>query len=231
MKTIEVKTENGRLHIAAPMPHHRYLDRWMRSKAAKDTLDVFMGAHGPAKEVTESMSALSHLLPYMRAHFERTGNAPRVLHVGDGRMCRTGVTFAFYSMADNVSVDPDINRAAMGRWMAHTGAKRVALVEGRIEDAVADGRIDLASFDFFTFVHAHVNPDWVLSKTDKWTAAFIMPCCHKGMQLSAALVPAEDDWGVLSPARTVQVLQRSALTYPDMVRMNLHATSEPSSKR
>ncbi|MDF3067346.1 MAG: hypothetical protein K0R38_2947 [Polyangiaceae bacterium] len=66
-----------------------YLDRLMRRGCFEALWPLFAKAERPAKELTESYSALVHLRPFM------LGPGPyRVLHVGDGAHARTGAMFS-----------------------------------------------------------------------------------------------------------------------------------------
>src|SRR5689334_24695380 len=81
-----------------------YLDRLMRRECFEALWPLFAKAQRPAKELTESYSALVHLRPFL------SGSGPhRVIHVGDGAHARTGAMFSLKTQAHSVSVDPELN--------------------------------------------------------------------------------------------------------------------------
>src|SRR5882724_11339097 len=81
-----------------------YLDRLMRRESFAALWPLFAKGEKPAKEMTESYSALEHLRPLIRP-----GEPLRVLHVGDGAHGRTAALFSIKTRAQNISVDPVLN--------------------------------------------------------------------------------------------------------------------------
>jgi hypothetical protein len=183
-----------------------YLDRLMRRDSFAALWPLFAKATKPAKELTESFSALVHLRPFLSA------NEPcRVIHVGDGAHARTAAMFALKTQAENISVDPIINTQIVSEWQQTYGIKRFAWRAARIED-VADELNALPSMRVLvTFVHAHVNTDRTLDLL-RWDAAFCLACCVPGIQLtqSRALHSAGRDLQVLSPDRQFEVYTRAS---------------------
>jgi hypothetical protein len=179
-----------------------YLDRLMRRASFEALWPLFAKAEKPAKELTESYSALVHLRPLLpkRAPF-------RVLHVGDGAHARTAALFALKTAGENISIDPHLNLPLVEEWRERFGVERLSLRKARLEE-VADELNALPPLPtFVTFVHAHVTVDALL-KLVAWDAAFTLACCLKGRQLSREhLVRASGvDINVLSAERQFQVL-------------------------
>lgn len=183
-------------------PNGDYLDRLMRRESFAALWPLFAKATKPAKEMTESFSALVHLRPLMEQV-----NASRVIHVGDGAHARTAALFALKTEAQNISVDPLINEPLVNAWRDEFNIQRFAWRKGRVAEH-AHALNELSELPVFvTFVHAHVHVDEELSRL-RWDAAFTLACCFPGHQLTKQFTPyrAGKDQSVLSPDRTFQVL-------------------------
>jgi hypothetical protein len=178
-----------------------YLDRLMRRNCFEALWPLFAKADRPAKEMTESFSALVHLRPYLR------GREPvRVVHVGDGAHARTAAMFALKTRAHNISVDPELNLKLTEEWSVRFGIERFERHKARIQDVAQELNALPPARTLVTFVHAHVDVDFVLSRL-QWHAAFTLACCVPGKQLSRRHVASEGhDYNVLSSSRQYQVL-------------------------
>ena len=179
-----------------------YLDRLMRRGCFEALWPLFAKADRPAKELTESYSALVHLRPFM------SGDGPyRVVHVGDGAHARTGAMFALKTRAHSVSVDPVLNLPLVDEWRTRFGIRRLECRRARIQDISAELNALPAMRTLITFVHAHVDVDEVLSALH-WDVAFTLACCVPGKQLSQSLPLGEsgNDLHVLSTGQQFQVL-------------------------
>jgi hypothetical protein len=174
----------------------------MRRESFAALWPLFAKGEKPAKEMTESYSALEHLRPLIR-----DGEALRVLHVGDGAHGRTAALFSIKTRAENISVDPVLNLPLVHAWRAEYQIRRFECRRGRIE-AVAEQLAELPPMrTFVTFVHAHVHVDRVLALL-RWDAAFTLACCLPASQLSTTqrIHHSGSDMNVLSPGREFQVL-------------------------
>ena len=96
-----------------------YLDRMMRRESFGALWPLFAKGPKPAKEMTESFSALEHLRPLIRP-----GEPLRVLHIGDGAHARTAALFALKTKAENISVDPLVNEALVEAWRVEFEVRR-----------------------------------------------------------------------------------------------------------
>jgi hypothetical protein len=174
----------------------------MRRESFAALWPLFAKGEKPAKELTESFSALEHLRPLIRQ-----GEPLRVLHVGDGAHGRTAAMFSIKTGAENISVDPEINIALVTEWRTAFAIERFDWRKARIQAVAAELGELPPMRTFVTFVHAHVNVDEVLSLL-KWDAAFTLACCHPAKQLSDTqrVHKSGSDDGVLSPGRAYQVL-------------------------
>jgi hypothetical protein len=179
-----------------------YLDRLMRRESFQALWPLFAKAPRPAKELTESFSALVHLRPFLRR-----GGPYRVVHVGDGAHARTAAMFSLKTAADNISVDPALNERLLEDWRQQYGIERFAWRKARIQDAAAEVNALPTMPTLVTFVHAHVSVDEVLGALH-WDAAFTLACCVPGKQLTRAHAVHESgtDDQVLSAGRSFQVL-------------------------
>jgi len=183
-----------------------YLDRLMRRNSFAALWPLFAKATKPAKELTESYSALVHLRPHMKQ-----GSPCRVLHVGDGAHARTGALFALKSESENISIDPLLNLPLLEAWRSQFQIRHLSLRKARIEH-VADELNALPEMPVLvTFVHAHLHVDDVLDRL-RWDFAFTLACCLPGHQLTRARVPLDSgtDMSVLSEGRAYQVLANRA---------------------
>jgi len=174
----------------------------MRRESFAALWPLFAKGEKPAKEMTESFSALEHLRPLIRH-----GEPLRVLHIGDGAHARTAALFSLKTGAENISVDPQLNEPLVEAWRDLYGIERFEWRKSRIEDAVAELAELPRVRTFVTFVHAHVGVDRILALL-RWDAAFTLACCHPTSQLSSRhrIHHQGTDANVLSPSRTFQVL-------------------------
>lgn len=182
-----------------------YLDRLMRRKSFEALWPLFAKAERPAKELTESFSALVHLRPFMPSN-----EAYRVVHVGDGAHARTAAMFCLKSKAHNISVDPQMNLSLVESWRERFGISRLEHHRARIEDMSSVLNATPPVRTLVTFVHAHVGVAQVLAQL-RWHAAFTLACCVPGKQLlresaQCAIHSEGEDFNVMSSSRTYQVL-------------------------
>lgn len=199
MSAAHVEQRGHDLWVRVPGVRLGYLKNVMRANCFPELHALFCKAHDPCKEFTESYAALTKLKPWHKQ--------PRtVIHVGDGAHCRTSAMFAFMTQHTNIAIDPAVRPDFVDEWAELHGVRRFSYQKSRIEDApdhFGAGRL------LFTFVHAHVDTDEVLSRyRGMWDAAYISACCEPGRQLSTKYSVAEEgeDWSVLSPERRYQVV-------------------------
>jgi hypothetical protein len=187
---------------AEQIPNGDYVDRLMRRESFQALWPLFARATRPAKELTESYSALVHLRPYLKAAV----GPCRVVHVGDGAHARTAALFALKTRAENVSVDPTLNIAVVEEWRTRFAVERFTWMKSRIEDAAERLAALPRVTTLVTFVHAHVSVDTVLRHLD-WDAAYSLACCVPGKQFTTehALATSGADPSVLSGSRQYQV--------------------------
>jgi hypothetical protein len=185
-----------------PTPSGAYLDRLMRRESFQALWPLFANAAKPAKEMTESFSALEHLRPLLP-----TEGPFRVIHVGDGAHGRTGALFALKTQAENISVDPVLNLPLVDAWRERFAVRRVAWYKAHIQDVTEQLNALPPMPVFVTFVHAHASVDEVLDRL-RWDAAFTLACCVPGQQLTKTRIPHQSgqDFDVLSEGRQYQVL-------------------------
>ncbi len=178
-----------------------YLDRLMRRASFEALWPLFARATHPAKELTESFSALEHLRPFLPK-----GEPCRVIHVGDGAHARTAALFALKTEAENISVDPLINEPLVTAWRDRFGVRRLSWHKASIFDVVEQLDALPPLPVLVTFVHAHVAIDAVLALL-RWDFAYTLACCLPGHQLSSEHTPIASgvDRRVLSSGRQYQV--------------------------
>jgi hypothetical protein len=177
----------------------------MRRNSFHALWPLFAKATRPAKELTESFSALVHLRPFIPSDQEC-----RVLHIGDGAHARTAALFCLKTKTHNISIDPDMNLALVDGWSKTFQISRLERHKAYIEDIIAELNELPPLYTLVTFVHAHVAVSEVLS-TLRWNAAFTLSCCLPGKQLihaspHCAVHNEGEDSNVLSSGRKYQVL-------------------------
>jgi hypothetical protein len=187
-------------------PSSNYLDRLMRRGSFEALWPLFAKATRPAKEMTESYSALEHLRPFMHER-ERC----RVIHVGDGAHALTGGLFSLKTEAENISVDPALNEQSVQAWRDRFDIRRLSWRKAQIGEIVDELNALPEMPVLVTFVHAHVPIDDVLDRL-RWQAAFTLACCLPGHQLTRTRIPIESglDLNVLSSGRHYQVLSNGS---------------------
>ena len=188
-------------HAEEELPSGDYLDRLMRRASFEAVWPLFARATHPAKEMTESFSALEHLRPFMPK-----GQPCRVIHVGDGAHARTAAMFALKTEAENISVDPLINERLVTAWRDRFEVRRFSWHKANIFDVVEQLDALPALPVLVTFVHAHVDVDAVLARL-RWDFAYTLACCLPGHQLSREHTPIASglDRYVLSSGRQYEV--------------------------
>lgn len=189
-------------HDAPSSQSSVYLDRLMRRGCFEALWPLFAKAQRPAKELTESYSALVHLRPFLRG-----GGPHRVLHVGDGAHARTGAMFSLKTAAHSISIDPEVNVPLVEAWRDRFGIERFAFRKARVQDVAAELNAMPEVPTLVTFVHAHVDVDHVLAGL-RWDVAFTLACCLPGKQLTRRHEVREtgSDTNVLCASRDYQVL-------------------------
>lgn len=187
---------------AEPIGQSAYLDRLMRRESFAALWPLFAKGPKPAKEMTESFSALEHLRPLIRP-----GEPLRILHIGDGAHARTAALFSLKTEAQNISIDPVLNEPVIEAWRDLYRIERFEWRKARIEAVAAELSALPKMRTLVTFVHAHVGVDRVLARL-RWDAAFTLACCLPGSQLSAThrIFHSGTDPNVLSVGRAYQVL-------------------------
>ena len=189
-------------HELEPGAGSEYLDRLMRRASFAALWPLFAKGERPAKEMTESFSALEHLRPFLPAE-----GPCRVVHVGDGAHARTAALFALKTKSENVSIDPVLNVPLVEEWRDRYEIRRFTFEKARIQDAAERLNALPRMPTFVTFVHAHVSVDAALAAL-RWDAAFTLACCVPGKQLTRVhrIMDSGVDANVLSTGRAYQVL-------------------------
>src|SRR3990167_6506594 len=109
------------LIVSVPRLRSTYIDSVMRKDCFEELRPLFLHAHAPAKEFTESYAALHHFRRSLKVLPECL-----VLHIGDGAHCRTWALFAFMSKTRNICIDPGIHPEILVPCMERYRAQRLA---------------------------------------------------------------------------------------------------------
>lgn len=147
------------------------------------------------KEVTESFGAFNAVRNHLK-DWDLGDRSITCVAVGDGATPRTATTFAFRSRWECRSVDPIMDKS----WLAEGRIERLRCEALRIEDymVVADRVLVVA-------VHSHARlPVTLKSIVAERIAVVAIPCCVE-LELPAPPDVEYQDFGILSPERTVRV--------------------------
>jgi hypothetical protein len=220
--TISVKAHVGSQfsQVTVPIPTLKYLNNFIRlNKSAKDILDI--GVFPDAKEITESFAAhdaVTHKLGLSYEFLKKIN--PLILVAGDGSTPRTGVTFAFKTKFNVVSIDPNNNEKD------YSSVRRLLVLKKRLGDPEF---LDLLENDpyppfidwenggysrrpiILVGVHSHIPEDELIAfhkVVGKALFAVVeIPCCYPQQYLKAFGKPTIEyiDWGIHSEKRTVRI--------------------------
>lgn len=181
-----------------------YLKRFINTRSAENLMPLFTKCGNPAKEITESWGMLEAVKKYC-AELWRW----KCIIVGDGRTPRTGAMIAFYTGADTVSVDPELNLEAWAQYryiqsLQGIQIKRLLLMADKIEDISSincDGKPVVV---LWPHSHAPMNKCNTVNYAKRIDIA--LPCCVK--------IPKEmykqphiyyQDLQILSPKRDIHI--------------------------
>lgn len=147
------------------------------------------------KEVSESFAAFNAVSMHL-PRFQMRDPGVTVVAVGDGSTPRTAATFALRTTWKAISIDP----ALAGSQRAARHIKRLEIDPRKVEQTrtVAKRAIIVA-------VHSHANLEAAVRSVEAEELAVVaMPCCVPQV-LGAPPDVEYDDYGCLSPRRTVMV--------------------------
>lgn len=195
--------DNGQcINVSVRKPSIRYLDEFIRLKCAGDLLNEKLFPN--AKEISESMAAYSavrHIVYQSDGAVKFSDRGIMLYAVGDGVSPRTGALFAYRSAWHCVSIDPKLRSPGC--------ADRLHKLNRGIEDFMQAQIPDIA---IIVCVHSHAKLNRCLQSIKAKTLRIVVaiPCCvpqdiyGPGEQKIAPDVEYED-WGILSPKRTVKI--------------------------
>lgn len=186
---------------------NQYQTKFLNTFAAENIIGLFSRYKGSAKEITESWA----MLEAAKKVTSSLSNTVVVV-VGDGCSPRTGAMMAYYTQAEVISVDPNLN---MDHWADHSDkqakmgypVRRLTLVKNRIENLL----IDCQGKDCIVlFPHSHADCRQVYLDNYGQLSFISMPCCKPIPAIFQRLVHLTyDDEHVLSPKRTIHIWDSS----------------------
>lgn len=146
----------------------RYLDEFVFLKCATDMLrnEVFPNA----KEISESFGAYQAVRKFGRPLGFDLGDADTVLvAVGDGSSPRTGATFAYRSLWQCVSIDPNL-----GRYAKEHDIMRLKILDKKVENV----KLEPAKKAVIVCTHSHAPIKASIECIDAEEKLVVtMPCC------------------------------------------------------
>lgn len=146
------------------------------------------------KEVTESFAAFAAVRHHLPQYSSRDTDVT-IVAVGDGSTPRTAATFALRTAWNCWSVDPALSHARLFR-----NIKRLTVEPSRIEQVRITGdRVIVVA------VHSHADLTAAIRAIDADSISVVaIPCCVP-QQIDAPPDMEYEDYGCLSPQRTVMV--------------------------
>jgi len=178
----------------------RYLNEFSQTKCAADLLALKLFPN--VKEISESFGAYNAVRRHLWKTFQPHNADCHMVAVGDGVSPRTAATFAFRTAWQCHSVDPKLRG---GKWynpIRRNKLQRVTLWTMPVEKMVSWKPVEHL---VIVAVHSHA---------DLREAVRALPAKHVGVVAIECCVPQEldrapdiqyEDFGILSPKRTVKV--------------------------
>lgn len=152
---------------------NKYHKKFLESFASENVIGLFSRYRGSAKEITESWAML-----------EAARNVTNVCNsivvvVGDGRSPRTAALFAYFTKAETISIDPDLN---LNHWKDHCEkqrnmgfpVERISVIKDKIENVEIDCK-GKQCVVVWPHSHAPMNATRLLNYKNRIDIA--MPCC------------------------------------------------------
>ncbi len=180
-----------------------YHKRFLSSHSAENLVMLFSRYRGAAKEITESWGMLEAAKKYID-DFENYF----VVVIGDGCSPRTGALFSYFTSANVISIDPNMN---MEHWGEHCKKqKKIGLEPKRIE--VIRGIVEDMNINCFgknclvVWPHSHAEMGKEKIENYKKRIDIALPCCipvpKKLMEIPHIVY---DDYNIESPKRTIHI--------------------------
>lgn len=197
--------------VVLQLPHHKYLDKVLRSNSYEELMWRFKDADSPSKEITESYAAFSNMKKICRV------NLFNWLHIGDGGYARTAAIFAFFSKSLNLSIDPALNMVKYTQWRDKFNVERLVGLNCKFSEVKNFTELDKNKFYNICCVHAHVNLEKVDQHFPDWKFFYTNPCCYPQQQEFSSDYMKENkihkivdklDMGILSERRRVIIYRK-----------------------
>lgn len=188
------ENKDGSLQVTLRFPTLTYIEKFMTLKCAPDLL--MLGLFPNAKEITESFACYEAVRRHIP--FEPQDTDVTVVVVGDGSTPRTAATFAFRSLWNCVSIDPEIGTP--DNW--ERNVKRLTCHSKKVESL---GKVSYPKL-IIVAPHSHADLGAALERfTAKKRHVIALPCCVR-QEIEGRLPDIKyDDWGIHSPQRAVMV--------------------------
>lgn len=112
---------------------NKYHKAVLNSASCENIIALFSKTRNAHKEITESMAILHATLKTI------PDIGRRVIHViGDGRLPRTGILFAYFTKAQVYSYDPQFDMEFWGAHRKRWNHERITVLNMKFEDATKD---------------------------------------------------------------------------------------------
>ena len=186
-----ISENTNTLTVEFKKPSNRYLDRFIKSKASVDLLKYKI--YPNAKEVTEAYGMLNAAKEYLLRDINW-----KIICVGDGSTPRCGALFAFHTRHEVFSVDPALPKDHAEKYL---DIDRLHTVPYQIQDCDYSGKNGL-----IISCHSHAKLSIVLKHCKYENTVLIsMPCCVPDDLDKSLLHSYNEDWGVHSPQRRINI--------------------------
>jgi hypothetical protein len=153
-----------------------YVREYLKKECSSELQYLSSTLNNPAKEISESMAAVSHLRKFIRP----SGNMNYIV-IGDGSRCLTGAFLTFLTKGNVWSIDPAINQRIVQGWMDTYSVLRFKPIKKKMQDVQVKnlGKNPVT----IVLVHAHVSTYEAIQKFPNWRFIYVNPCCYQQAQL------------------------------------------------
>lgn len=196
MKIEAVNETSQGVTVRVSKPSMRYLDEFVRLTCAPDLLKLKLFPN--VKEISETLAAFRAIRKGLGAEaFARTDIT--FLDVGAGHTPRTAALVACMTRWKSIAVDPELRDDRL----RYNAVRNLKLFRGKVQELP----IVRANFVVIAAVHAHVGLEKILQRVEAERVFMVaMPCCQP-LELWRQPDKEYQDYGCLSPHRTVKVYE------------------------
>lgn len=215
----EIKQKSNTLQVNIRLPEYKYLNNVIGQNCFEEIhwlLKTYGKSASPAKEITESYSAIYHLRKTFK-RIESEGKKPLVIHVGDGSRFISGAMTSLMTRSYNLSIDPNLRTDYYHQWVEKFKIRDFRVIPSIWQEANIKLYLDEVEQEcgyqpeiIVTCVHGHVDLKKFLNSLPRWSICYSLACCQKSIQIPDMfeVIDHGEDMNVLSPEREYKIYQR-----------------------